>query len=355
MKIDFVGSSLVGGGAERVMVTLADTFIKKGHDVGIITFNDPDDFELSKGIRRVKLHNGRLKNHTLRSMLSLFIYFFKKHNRSDVVVSFIASTNLISIIVCKILGIKVIACEHTNHLSVTSKVVKYTREYFYRFADVITVLTSFDVSYYKKHKSKARIMPNPSSFEKYSKDTVNRNNVILAVGSLNRYKEKGFDNLLYIVEPILKANPSWIVKIVGGGDKGAESLKKIAKELNISKQLQLTGFRSDVSKIMQKSKIFVLPSHNEGLPMVLIEAMSQGLACISYNCISGPSDLIDHEFNGLLIEDQNKEEMRKAINLLIYNTDFRDNLRANALSNIDKYSTDNIYLKWKELFNEFNL
>ena len=60
---------------------------------------------------------------------------------------------------------------------------------------------------------------------------------------------------------------------------------------------------------MVKSEIYILTSRHEGLPMVLIEAMSQGMACIAYDCVSGPSEIISHGENGLLVSDQNKDEM----------------------------------------------
>ncbi len=355
MKIDFVGSSLVGGGAERVMITLANTFVDKGHEVTIITFNPPDDFIPNEKVKRVKLHYGKFKNHTLRSFFALYRYYRSKKNRPDIMITFMASTNFITIPVAKLLGIKVIASEHTNHMSGTSKRVKITRKYLYKLVDMLTVLTSFDFPYYNKLTANVRIVPNPSSFTKYKNQTTKRDNVILTVGSLERYKEKGFENLLHIIEPVLKKNDSWILKIAGGGIKGEKILKELAQTLGISKQIVFTGFRDDIESIMRTSQIFVLPSISEGLPMVLIEAMSQGMACISYDCISGPSDIIEHEVNGLLIEDQNQKAMRQGLEKLIENKELRDTFSYNALLSVDRYNIDVIYSKWAGLFKELNL
>lgn len=355
MKIDFIGSSLVCGGAERVMVVLANHFVEKGHGVSIITFNPPEEYELNQKIKRIKLHKGKIKNHTIRSIVSLLIYYLNKKNRPDVIISFIASTNFISIIVAKLLRIKVIASEHTNHTLVSSKVVKFTREKLYRYANITTILTKFDEEYYLKHKAKAVIVPNPSSFKKNSNTNLNsRKNVVLGVGSLNRYDEKGFENLLNIMAPILKKHPDWKLKFVGGG-KGEAILKKLADNLGVYKQVIITGFRTDVDKIMADSKIFVLPSMFEGLPMVLIEAMSQGMACIAYDCVSGPSDIITHNIDGILIEDQNKDKLKKAINSLINNPIKQQKLANNALNRVDYYHVDSIYQKWESLFKTLNL
>lgn len=351
MKIHFVASSLGGGGAERVLALLADEFSERDHQVSIITFNTGEFYSLKPSIKRVKLHGGFKFNHTIRSFVNLFRYYNKKSNRPDVSIAFMPRMSLISILICRFYRIKVIGCEHNNHLREVPNWTKFAWNYIYRFANTITVLTEFDKPFFESKKAKVVVMPNPCTFKVVDKP-LKREKVILAVGGLDRIYHKGFDNLLDLLPKVLNQNPDWKLKIAGGGDQGLKILTERAKENKIYNQVEFLGFITNVDEVMRKSEIFVLPSRYEGLPMVLLEAMSQGMACIAYDCKTGPSDIITDQVNGLLIEDQNQDKMVDGLNELILNKSLRITLQQNALKSLEKYSMENIMKYWQVIFNE---
>ena len=127
MKINFISDSLRGGGAERVMVLLADHFASKGHTVSILTFNEGDDYELSEKVKRIRLHHGKCKIHRLRSLFNLFGFYKKKDTRPDVIISFNTETNFVSILVSRFYSIRIICSEHTNYLQKGNYVARFTR------------------------------------------------------------------------------------------------------------------------------------------------------------------------------------------------------------------------------------
>ncbi|MCG2461903.1 glycosyltransferase family 4 protein [Flavobacteriaceae bacterium F89] len=350
MKIDFISNSISGGGAERVMVLLANEFAQKNNTVSIITFNEGLAYELNQKVNHIQLHGGKLKNHTLRSFVNLFKYYWKKPRRPEVAIAMMPKMNFISIIVCRILRVKIIACEHNNHLRKTEKFERFIWGFSYRFADQLNVLTKFDKPFFEDKGAKVTIMPNPCSFTLLDSENPHKTNTILAVGSLNRIHHKGFDNLIKLIEPVLVEFPDWQLKIVGGGDEGEEVLRQLVEKFEIKSQVIFTGFQNNVAEIMQQSKIFILSSRWEGLPMVLLEAMSQGMACIAYDCKTGPSDIIKNFENGLLIEDQNMEAMQNGLKALIIDEQFRKSIGENALRSLDYYSMDNVLLMWQRLF-----
>ena len=351
MKINFIASNLGGGGAQRVMVTLANELCNRHHDITILTFNEPEDYELNKKIKRVRLHNGKIKNHTIRSFCALISHYKRKSNRPDLIISFLTLTNLKAIIVAKFYGIKIIASEHTHYARNTFRTDAFTKKYIYRLSDFVTVLTNYDVAYYKKYKSRVVVMPNPTTFKSGIGTTKEKkDNVILAVGALDRYELKGFDSLISLLVPVFKKHPNWKLNILGKGESGAVKLSTIIKENNLEKNVQLLGFQQDVQYYMRKSKIFVLSSKNEGLPMGLIEAMSQGMACIAYDCVTGPSDIINDGIDGILVEDQNKAKMTQGILKLIEDDVYRESLQNNAVKIVPRFSVENILAKWNQLF-----
>lgn len=350
MKVDFIASSLSGGGAERVLILLANGIEKRQNTVSIITFSGSDSYEYNKSINRIKLHHGNIKNHTIRRFFQLYKYYKKKDNRPDIIISFLPPVSFVAILIARLFRIKIIVCEHINHLQIGSIRDQFTRKYLYRFANFTTVLTKFDVDYYKKYHANVVVMPNPCTFEVVDNNDLPKENSLIAVGNLDRYHHKGFDNLITIVAPILKKHPDWSLKIVGGGENGMNFLYNLAKANNIENQINFLGFRSDIRDIMKNSKIFILPSRFEGLPMVLLEAMSQGMACIAYDCKTGPSDIIAHNDNGLLIEDQNIRAMQESLQFLVQDDMFRKKFSNNAIKSLNSFSINTIVAKWEELF-----
>ena len=117
----------------------------------------------------------------------------------------------------------------------------------------------------------------------------------------------------------------------------------------MNSQFELLGQVKDLDKKLRESSIFVLSSRYEGLPMVLLEAMSQGCTCISYDCKTGPREIISNNINGILVEDQNMDDMTLALSDLIENEDKRERLATEAIKSVDRFSVKNITDKWERL------
>lgn len=356
MKLDFIISSLGGGGAERVLTLMVNSLAKNPkYKISVITlFKGKGDYQLDPAITRVELNQIKLiPSHTFRSIISLCRYYKNKSNRPDIIISYITLTNLIAIIVAKIYSIKIIAQEHNSHLrhmSGRKKISNFTKKYIYRWADVVTVLTSFDIEFYKKHNVNVYVMPNPCSFTPITDNSHKREKTILAVGHLDRYHHKGFDNLIKLIAPILKEYPDWQLKIAGSGDSGLTLLTRLAEEYGIKNEIIFTGFINNVSEVMHQSSIFILPSRFEGLPMVLLEAMSQGMACIAYDCKTGPSDIIENNKNGLLIDNQNVIKMQSGLHKLLKDNSLRKELSENGIISLNKFHISVITEEHENLF-----
>jgi len=351
-KVHFVTGSLAGGGAERVLILLAGGLQDKRYNVSIISFSDPDEYSYDKRINRIRLHHGKIINHTISRFLQLLKYYRKKNNRPDIIISFLPPVSFVTILIAKIYNIKIIVSEHINHLQIGTKRDRFTRKYLYRFADITTVLTKFDVPYYKKYRAQVYVMPNPCSFEIQTDLNYERENSIIAIGNLDRFHHKGFDNLISLISPILKKNPTWNLKIIGSGEQGMELLRNLVNKNQIGNQVTFTGFRKDIKEIMKISEIFILPSRFEGLPMVLIEAISQGMICLAYDCKTGPSDIIISGKNGILVEDQNIIQMQNELEKLIHNKELRNTIRTNTIKSIGRFSIDNIICQWELLISK---
>lgn len=353
MKIDLIIGSLQSGGAERVVSLLANQFVKTNQQVRVVTFRNIEKYEVDQNVTRVRLHKNLLfLNYTLvRAFLHLLKFYRIKSNRPDIINSHIDTMSLATIPVALIYNIPIVVSEHFNHLGTkNSLLTKLIRNVLYKKASAITILTKFDYEYFRKKNNNVAIIPNPSSFNPIKKQNPDREKSILAVGKLDRYVHKGFDNLLDIAKKIQNKHPEWQFKIIGEGEHGRAFLENKIQTNGLENNVKLLGFRSDIDSLLQSSSIFILSSRHEGLPMVLIEAASQGIACISYDCISGPSDIIEHGQTGILVEDQNQDSMVQELSRLIKNSELRILLGSNAIVSSRKFLIDKIGLQWENLF-----
>ncbi len=354
-NIIFIISSLSSGGAERVMSIIVNNLSELGYDISIIVKQGNKPFYQINDKVKIIYPKHKIKYNTLyskvvgRAKVYRDIYLIIKRNKPDLVISFSTTTNASVIIICKILKIKVIVSEHNNYkIGLDNIFIMFIKKYIYKFSDKVTVLTKRDdVEYYGKFLNNVVVMPNPLSFLPVEKKIYNNKNIILAIGNLDRWKHKGFDKLIYLYSKIYQYYPGWKLYIVGGGS--GKYLKSLIELYAISDNVFLIGETTDVVEIMHLSTIFVMTSRWEGLPMVLIEAMSQGLPCIAFDCFTGPGDIITNNVDGLLVEDQNDEEFERKLIELIENRQLQEELSVNAIETSKKYSYHIIINKWIEL------
>ncbi len=114
------------------------------------------------------------------------------------------------------------------------------------------------------------------------------------------------------------------------------------------------GFKSNALAYIQKAKALVLTSKSEGFPMVLIEALSLKTPVISFDCHSGPAEIIKHEENGLLVANQNIDMLTESLNKLLLNDTFYNKIKSNLNHSSNPFSEENNIQKWIDLLQEFN-
>jgi glycosyltransferase involved in cell wall biosynthesis len=169
----------------------------------------------------------------------------------------------------------------------------------------------------------------------------------IAVG---RYTwQKGFDMLIEAWTLVTARHPDWQMKIYGAGNPDA--FRKAVRDKGLQATLFCEDATNDVYQKFDESSIYVLSSRYEGLPLVLIEAMSAGLPCVSFACPCGPRDVISDGEDGLLIEPENIEKLAEGICKLIEHEDLRKKMGLAARKNVVRFQEENIMKHWIDLFN----
>lgn len=355
MRLMFFISSLEGGGAERVMANLCNELVNRGHEVYLATSKQISfAYELDKRITVLELYPDSFSqiNKIVRWVkFYIRIRSLVKEVKPDVIISFMYTLNVHIILATLRIKIPLVASEHTS-FNISHNWFKYfSRFYINRLATRTVLLTEYDSSFIGNKLKNKIVIPNPLSFPIIEEIKKRRKNII-AAGSIDRWKGKGFDTLIRVWSKVAQKHPDWILEIAGNGSKESfNHLKSVVKEVNVDNTVVFLGFQKEMDTLLRSSSIFVLSSKFEGFGMVLIEAMSQGCACISFNCIAGPNEIITHNKSGLLVEDQNIEEMEIMLDQLIADADLRNRLCEGAVKEVERFTSKVIVDKWEVLFN----
>lgn len=212
--------------------------------------------------------------------------------------------------------------------------------------DRFVVLTHEDATYWKGLEN-LMVIPNPITIN-YKHQIDYSQKRAIAVG---RYTyQKGFDLLISVWKGVYEKHPDWKLYIYGGGNRDA--YHKLVNDLKLKGVVYCEAPVSDISKKYQNSSIFILSSRYEGLPLVLMEAMSMGLPTVAFACPCGPKDIIRDDKNGLLCENGDTNALAANICKLIENEQLRKEMGENAANSIQLYSLNNIMHQWDNLFKE---
>jgi glycosyltransferase involved in cell wall biosynthesis len=138
------------------------------------------------------------------------------------------------------------------------------------------------------------------------------------------------------------------------GDLVREQLMSLIAEKHFENRVLLPGKAGNMTEWYQRADIFVLSSRFEGFPNVLLEAMASGTACVSFNCDTGPGDLIQHGINGMLVEVLNTKELGMAVYEVMKQSGLRKKLADNAIKVRNTFSEEKIMKLWIEIFRELN-
>ncbi len=339
-KICFVGAGLVAGGQERHLTGLANYYAKQGYGVSIINlFRTKQFFQLENKIEIIWPDFERKKFNRFVYALKLIPYLRKNLKRlnPDVILSFGEWFSPYVLFSTRFLNIPVFPFELMGPTLNLGKFIEKMRKLSYKYAKGVIVQTSIAAEVIKTKTGiyKVCIIPTPVNVIETSPSE--KKNQVVSVGRLS--KEKGHSILLNAFAKVDDKN--WTLHLVGDGPERS-NLELEASALGLSDKVIFHGFMKDFRYILGESEIFVLPSFYEGFPNALLEAMSVPLPCISSNCVAGPSDIIEHGKNGLLVETGNVDELAASLTKLISDKQLRDKLAKEAYKVRETYDFEKI-------------
>lgn len=357
-KLCLVIPSLQAGGMERVMSELASYFAFRGtpKDIHLILYGITREvfYQIPETIT---VHKPEFRfNNKLRIISSLrtivFLRSVVKKNSPQAVLSFGEYWNSFVLIAFFRLKCPIYVSDRCQPDKNLGFVHNFLRKRLYPQASGIIAQTKKAKEIYSKLKlnDNIRVIGNPIRHIQQNNKS-KKENIVLTVGRL--INTKHHDILINIFLSISK--PDWKLVIVGYDhlkQNTSAQLRKLISARNAQDRIILEGKQSDVESYYLKSKIFAFTSSSEGFPNVVGEAMSARLPVIAFDCVAGPSEMIEDERNGFLVPLFDFEMFRNRLIMLMENADLRNHIGLNAEINIRKYSIDVI---GREYLNFMNL
>lgn len=358
--------SLENGGAERVVANLANHWASLGWQVTVVTVapHTQDFYALDRAVRRICLNlTGTRHNvlagfwrtarraHALRRVLRAL--------RPDVALSAMHTCNVILALAARGLpGLRAIGSEHNfPPKSPMGLIWETLRRHAYGHLTAVVALTHECASWLAQH-SHARaipVIPNPVSWP------LPRNapridpaaccrpgrRILLGVGRLS--VEKNFSALVDIFSRLAPGHLDWDLVILGEGPLRAALLAQTVAA-GMDRRIFLPGSVGNMGEWYAQASLYAMSSDFEGFPNTLVEAMAYGLPAVSFDCDTGPRDIIRHAIDGFLIAPGDVKAMESALNRLMRDRQLRSDFACRAIEARERFSMHKISGMWEELF-----
>ena len=368
MKILILIHSLRAGGAERVTANLANAWVERGWTVTVVTLSqeNQDFYILHPIVRRVALDLASDSGNVFKAMwanlsrLAALRGVLRDEN-PDVVLGMMATTAVLTILANVGLPYKVLACEHAYPArSAAGTMWHRLRRYSYLYAARVVVLTDKSREWMQAHVSGCRltVIPNAVPFPLPVSEPIlppervvlGHRRIVLAVGRFT--KVKGFDLLIKAFAGIAIAYADWDLVILGEGPERSD-LEAQVEALGLGHRVKLPGRAGNMPDWYARADLFVMSSHFEGFPLVLVEAMAHGCPAVSFDCDTGPRDIIRDEMDGRLVRPvSDTGALPTALTQLLDDETLRKRMAEQAIKVQERFSMTRILDMWDRVFME---
>lgn len=364
MNILIICRCLSIGGAERVAVSWANGLQKLNHKIYILTDTSiPQTYKTDSGIKILSMPNyinnkqSFLNDITARFQLITQIKDIINKYQIDAIIK-VMHVNAIELLISRLLSKRKLPIIMTDHNSYErppsapmSFKLKLQKFWLNQLFNTVTVLTNRDKEITDKHHLKnVKVLYNPLFLSPIKDEYINRENIILSVGRIDSWHVKGFDILIKAWNLICNEFPHWRLRIVGNGSPSSvDLLYKLSQNKN---QIEICGFTENISEEYRNAEIYILSSRFEGWGLGLIEAMSQGCACIACDYHGRQKEIITNKENGLLCQCENIEMLASTIKEMIENLSLRKHIQKNSPLWLNQFSEDRVAEKLEQIILE---
>lgn len=347
-----VGNLSHSGGTEKVTTLISNQLSQKDYQVSILSLVDGKDsfFPINSEIQTYSLFSKKISMRKNYFSAVSKIREFCIHHKVDTLIVVDSISCVFTVPALIGLGIKHICWEHFNlKVNLNSRFRDLGRWMAAKWCDHIVTLTERDKGFWiEKYKidSKDKVIsisnPNTADLQENIPSLEHKN--ILTVGRLTH--QKGYDLLIEAWAKIAHSLPEWKITIVGIGED-EQMLKKMAKDNNVQDSIHFVGQQKNMDFFYREASFFCMSSRFEGLPMVLLEAQNYCLPIVSFDCDTGPAEVIVNDYNGYLVPSGNVDELSNKIQKMVMIGQWElQRLGGNMVYSREKFKIDKIMNNW---------
>ncbi len=351
----FIHKIHLKAGMERVTSVIANALAHSDNiNVHIISFYRPskgeNGFPLDKNIHVHYLDRKRTSYKDMKSVSQQLTALIAQYQITSLII--VDTLLMLFALFAKGKNLQKIAWEHFNfHAKNKPRLKRFVARHLCLFCcKNVLVLTKMDQRNYQKkslpwQKKKVLYFPNPITIESVDIE-VKREKVIVSIGRLE--DQKGMDILVDMAVDFLKEKEDWQLKIFGEGTHKEKLLKQIEHN-QMQGKIHLLPYSDNVGKELMSASIYTMCSRYEGMPLILLEAMSYALPIVVFDCPSGPRELVTNGENGFLIAMNDKKTFSEKVTALMNNTQMRDVMGARGSQISENFQLDKILVLWQDL------
>ncbi|WP_299549485.1 glycosyltransferase family 4 protein [uncultured Helicobacter sp.] len=341
-----IGDITIKGGAERVVVNLANAFVEHGFDVEILSFykgGDKESYALDPKVKLRYLNVTTMDNKRKSLLYRLFYkiyesYWLNRHYKDKDFIIFNNSPHY-----------PLFKCENTHYVKIIHTASKGRYLGRYNFFDTLVLVSSGEFEFWQRHHKNVRVIPN-FLFNCPKERTDYRQKCVISVGRMTDNDEKGFKRLVEVWNLVCRQYKDWKLCIVGEGESRDEITAKI-KEYQLEDSVILENFTDKISEKYLSSSVYAMTSYAEGFGMVLVESGAYGLPCVAFDVLSGPRDIIEDKQSGFLIPNGDLREYAKQLAHLMGKESLREKMGEYAKQRVaKKFSKEVVMQEWEKFF-----
>ncbi|MEV4175852.1 glycosyltransferase family 4 protein [Nonomuraea sp. NPDC049709] len=242
-----------------------------------------------------------------------------------------------------------VAQEHMNLSAYPDTIRREIARHYDRF-DAITVLTRTNRLEYQRLLPRTPIVQIPNAVHKVDQERSQQGSpVVIAAGRL--VPQKGFDLLIQAFAQVVPEHPEWRLRIFGTGPRGGQ-LAGLVAQYGLDEHVSLPGRTDRLERELTDASVYALSSRFEGLPMVMIEAMTHALPVVAFDCPTGPGDVLTDGVDGVLVPPRDVDALAAALNRVIADRDLRVRMGRAAARASRAYGPEQVMPLWEDLFSE---
>ena len=352
----------VPGGYEKAVITTANLFSRNGWQVTLLILDQNQEtyFEVDKEVNLVQadLDFGITRKGNMFSRKWRFRKHLSALNKivKSLAPDFLICTEYHFATAAVLCGAgkytRIFSWEHHHYRAqIRNMFWEMLFKFAYRKLDAVVCLNPDEKDYYQSINKKTVVIPNFIDPPATGIQVNNKSFDLITVTRFNRIK--GIDLLMRTAKLLFTKRTGIRWKLIGYGEQEDELLEFIRTEGLDEQLIYQPAVKQDLSEDYRSSRLFVMTSRNECFPLVLLEAMSHGLPCLSFDCNTGPRHIIQSGSNGILTEPAQPELLAQTILQVLDQPQLQQQMSARALISAASFTPDAVYTKWETLFLSF--